>query len=149
MSNPNNTATERARELSEQGIERTESTIDTAKQKAAQVADSAREMTSTAREKVSQATTQAADTVDSTMNTTGQKMHDLAQTVRQKAPEGGTIGNIAASAADVLDRSGSYLQETDVRTLQSDLEDLIRRRPLESLLIGAGVGFLLARGLRR
>jgi ElaB/YqjD/DUF883 family membrane-anchored ribosome-binding protein len=145
MSNPNNTATERARELSEQGIERTESTIDTAKQKAAQVADSAREMTSTAREKVSQATTQAADT----MNTTGQKMHDLAQTVRQKAPESGTIGNIAASAADVLDRSGSYLQETDVRTLQSDLEDLIRRRPLESLLIGAGVGFLLARGLRR
>ena len=40
-----------------------------------------------------------------------------------------------------------YLREEGLSGLASDLTDMIRRNPIPALLIGLGVGFLLARAL--
>ena len=52
-------------------------------------------------------------------------------------------------AADTLERAGTYLQQQDLNDMRADLENIIRRYPVQSLLIGLGVGYLLARGTRR
>jgi hypothetical protein len=59
------------------------------------------------------------------------------------------VGEVAQQAADVLDRSGTYLQESNLTDVRGDLEQMIRRYPVQSLLVGLGVGYLLARATRR
>jgi Tfp pilus assembly protein PilF len=76
-------------------------------------------------------------------------MTDVAQTIREKAPISGPVADAANTAATTLERAGTYLQEQDLADMRADLEGIIRRHPIESLLIGLGIGYLLARSTRR
>jgi ElaB/YqjD/DUF883 family membrane-anchored ribosome-binding protein len=112
-------------------------------------ADKAQQAASDAKEKAQQIGNQVADRADAATTTVGEKMSDAASALRQNAPTSGPIADAADTAADTLQRAGSYLQEQDLSDMRADLENLIRRHPVESLLVGFGVGYLLARGMRR
>lgn len=101
-----------------------------------------------AADKANELGAQAADSADAAMTSTGQSIQNLAQTVRQNAPTG-KVGEYAQTTADALEKSGQYLKQHNIEDVRGDLEALIRRRPVESLLVGLGVGFLLARAFRR
>jgi len=128
-------------------------TIDTVRDKAEDVVgdvkDKAAQVGSQVADKATQVGSQVADKADAATTTVGEKMTDVAQTIRQKAPVSGPVADAADTAADTLQRAGSYLQEQDLADMRADLEGLIRRHPVESLLIGFGLGYLLARGMRR
>jgi uncharacterized protein YjbJ (UPF0337 family) len=79
----------------------------------------------------------------------GEKIGSLADVIREKAPQEGTVATAATTVADKLDAAGSYLQEKSLDHMMSDLSSMIRRYPVPSLLIGLGIGYLLARGTRR
>lgn len=64
---------------------------------------------------------------------------------RQGESHEGTLGAAAAKTADTLDSASSYLQDKDTDQLLSDLEAMVRRRPVESVLAAAGIGFVLSR----
>lgn len=112
------------------------------------ITDKAKEISSNITDKASEIGDQASDKADAAMSATGAKMETLAQTVRQNAPAG-KVGEYATTAANALERGGNYLQASDLSDVQLDIEQIIRRRPVESLLVGLGVGFLLARAMRR
>jgi hypothetical protein len=59
------------------------------------------------------------------------------------------MGTAATAVAEKLDVAGTYLQEKDLNHVLDDLSGMIRRHPVPALLIGLGVGYLLARGTRR
>jgi uncharacterized protein YjbJ (UPF0337 family) len=107
-----------------------------------EVADEAR---STAREAASSATSKTGQP----MSAMGEKIGSLADTIREKAPHEGTMGTAATAVAEKLDAAGSYLQEKKLEHMVSDLSGMIRRYPIPALLIGLGIGYLLARGARR
>jgi hypothetical protein len=65
--------------------------------------------------------------------------------VRKTMPEEGTAGTVTRAVADPLERAGSYLQERRFSGMIADLEELIRRHPIQSLLLGFGLGYLLSR----
>lgn len=115
---------------------------------ASDLKDKAAEVGSQVQDKASELASQAADKTDDAMSATGQGMQSLAQTVRDKAP-GGTVGDIADTAATALEKGGTYLQQSDPATVRNDLEEIIRRNPIPALLVGLGIGFLVARSLRR
>jgi len=135
--------------------------VDTVKDKAAELKDKASGMSTsdvvdTVKEKASDlgdraqvAGAQAAAKADDAMTATGTQMHTIAQTLREKAPVEGRVGEVAQQAASVLDRSGTYLEQSDLNDVRGDLEQIIRRYPVQSLLVGLGVGYLLARATRR
>jgi uncharacterized protein YjbJ (UPF0337 family) len=79
----------------------------------------------------------------------GESMSSLAGTIRQKAPTEGAMGTAAAAVADRLDTAGSYLQDSSLENMTRDVTDLIRRYPLQSFLIGIGLGYLVARNSER
>jgi len=112
------------------------------------ITDKAKEITGNITDKASEIGDQASDKADAAMSATGAKMETLAQTVRQNAPAG-KVGEYATTAANAIERGGNYLQASDLSDVQIDIEQIIRRRPVESLLVGLGVGFLLARAMRR
>jgi uncharacterized protein YjbJ (UPF0337 family) len=74
----------------------------------------------------------------------GEKMKSLASAIRGKAPHEGKIGTTATKVAGGLESASYYLQEKKFDHLGEDFRGLVRRYPLQSLLIGLGLGFLLA-----
>jgi len=127
--------------------------VDTARETAQQASDAAgsatvRERVEDVKERAQQIGAQAAEKADAATTTVGNKMTDAAEALRQHAPESGRAGEVADKAADTLERAGSYLQQQDLSGMRSDLEQIIRKHPVEALLVGFGVGFLLARGSR-
>lgn len=79
----------------------------------------------------------------------GERIGSLADTIREKAPHEGAVGTAATAVAEKLDVAGSYLQEKDLNHVLGDVSSMIRRYPVPSLLIGLGIGYLLARSTRR
>jgi uncharacterized protein YjbJ (UPF0337 family) len=87
--------------------------------------------------------------VSQPISAVGEKMGSLADVIREKAPHEGTMGTAATTVADKLGAAGSYLQEKNWDHMTSDLSGIIRRYPIPSLLVGLGIGFLLAQRARR
>jgi uncharacterized protein YjbJ (UPF0337 family) len=75
----------------------------------------------------------------------GEKLKSLASVIREKAPHEGKIGTTATKVAGGLESASHYLQEKKFDHLGEDFRGLVRRYPLQSLLVGLGLGFLLAR----
>jgi uncharacterized protein YjbJ (UPF0337 family) len=75
----------------------------------------------------------------------GEKVKSLASAIREKAPRQGKIGTTATKVAGGLESASYYLQEKKFEHLGEDVKGLVRRYPLQSLLVGLGLGFLLAR----
>ena len=75
----------------------------------------------------------------------GGGMKNLAGQVREHGPREGMFGGATSAVADTLERGGRYLQEEGLSGIGEDLTALIRRNPIPALLVGIGVGFLLAR----
>jgi hypothetical protein len=88
------------------------------------------------------------DTAQRATVAAGKTLHSLAGTIRDRAPEEGLVARAAGSVADILEGSGTYLQERGIAGAVDDLAVLIRRYPAQSLFIGIGIGLLLARRSR-
>lgn len=140
---------DKAHDTVDRATEKVHDAVDTVADKAQNVADTVQDKAQQAGEKAQELGQQALDRADAATTTVGEKMTDAAQTIRQNAPASGTLGNVADTAATTLDRAGTYLQQQDLADMRSDLEGIIRRHPIESLLVGLGVGYLLARSTRR
>jgi len=121
----------------DQGSDQAHEAIDAARSKAHELADQARERTQ-----------QVAEKAEAGRQVAGEKLSEAAQALRERAPAEGQGAQVAEKAADTLERAGTYLQEQDLREIRHDLEGLIRRHPIEAVLLGVGVGYLLARNTR-
>lgn len=79
----------------------------------------------------------------------GSGMQSLGETVREKGPDSGVLGKASHAVAGALEQGGKYLEEKNLSGMADDLTSMIRRNPLPALLVGIGLGFLLASTLRR
>lgn len=76
---------------------------------------------------------------------TGRRIESVADQIRSHTPDNGVLGAASNKLADSLDYGGKYLEEQGVTGMAGDVTALIRNNPMTSLLVGVGVGFLLAR----
>lgn len=128
------------------------------REKVSQTADKAKTEASaakdTAKQKAGQAKEQATQKADAGLDQAASGADKLANTIRSKAESGshegakGAAMDKATVVADKLDQTSQYLREKDSQQLVSDLEDLVRRKPVESVVAAVGVGFLLSKVLR-
>ena len=136
------------------GSEGTASTTDKAKEVAGQAQEKATQAVDTAKEKAGQVAGQASDKVDTGIDKAASGLSSLAGTLRERGEgmgdggAGGAVGTVATTAAERLDAASQYLQNKDTDQLMTDLEELVRRKPAQSLMAAAGVGFLLSKVLR-
>jgi hypothetical protein len=110
------------------------SMVDRAKDAASSVAHSVGEAGSDVGEKAKRAT-----------SAVGGGMKSLAGTIRENAPHQGVLGTASSSVADTLDKGGRYLQEEGLSGIGGEVTNFIRRNPIPAVLVGIGVGFLLAK----
>ena len=135
---------ERGREVIEQGTQGISSA-------AHRVAERTREVASTVKTRAGEIGSRVAERTDQAMSSAGQRIENLGHTLRDRASasEEGRMGRVLSRTAQALEHGGQYLQESTPTDVRMDLEDVMRRRPLTTLLVGAGLGFLIARALRR
>jgi hypothetical protein len=78
----------------------------------------------------------------------GGEMKALAGKIRDNTPAGGVFGSAASGVASGLESGGAYLQDHNLRGMGEDITSVIRRYPLQAILLGIGVGFLVGRSSR-
>jgi uncharacterized protein YjbJ (UPF0337 family) len=78
----------------------------------------------------------------------GEKIGSLANVIRDKAPHEGAVSTAATAVVDKLESASSYLRENKFDHLARDITALVRTYPVQSLLIGVGLGYVLARRTR-
>jgi uncharacterized protein YjbJ (UPF0337 family) len=102
-----------------------------------------------AKRTVEETASAAATLASPPISAVGERIGSLAGVIREKAPHEGAVGTAATTVAEKLDAAGSYLQEKNLDHMMGDLSGMIRRYPVPSLLVGLGIGYLLARSTRR
>jgi hypothetical protein len=91
-----------------------------------------------------------AGTMDSTREAIAERLHGAADTIRDRVTAGNeALTDRAASIADKLDASASYVESRDPRRMMRDLLRVIKSHPTQSLLLAGLVGFMVARAFRR
>ena len=75
----------------------------------------------------------------------GEALGSAAENLRRGLPESGTAGEAAAAISSGVKQTVDYLQTEGMSGMVEDLEVLIRRYPLHTLLVGVGCGYLLSR----
>jgi basic membrane lipoprotein Med (substrate-binding protein (PBP1-ABC) superfamily) len=138
MSNSTTSKTNQAWEHKDQAKEAAGSALDKAKDAVSHAGQAVGSGVSAAATAVGQKAEQATASV-------GHGMQNLADTVRDKAPDSGMLGSAAKTVASGLESGGKYLEEKNLSGMADDLSGLISRNPIPALLIGIGIGFLLGR----
>jgi len=117
--------------------------LGTASQKAGAMADQAGKAADSLAD---QATAKA----DAGMEKAASGMDTLAGAIRDKSQSmgGGQMQSVATMAADKIESGADMLRQKDTDQLVSELETLVRRKPVESLLVAAGIGYLFAKAMR-
>jgi len=115
-----------------------------------QVKEQADKVISTATQKMSGFADQASSSADAGIERAAGGLDTLATTIRDKSQSLGNeqIGSIATAAADRLESGAEKLRGQNTDQLVSELESLVRRKPVESMLVAAGIGFVLSKALR-
>jgi len=121
---------------------------DKAKDLASNVADKARGAASSVAQTASDVASNVGQRAEDATSSVGGGIRSLAGTIREKGPHSGMMGSATESIADTLESGGRYLEEEGLSGMGKDLVELIRRNPIPALLVGVGLGFLLAKALR-
>jgi len=134
--------------------------MDRTKDAATGMADKARDVAGTVVDRTKEMASTATDTARDWANTAGKKAEDalgavgggmssLAGTVRESLPHEGVMGQASEYVADALESGGRYIQQEGFSGMAEDVTNLIRRNPIPALLVGIGIGYLIARSTSR
>lgn len=122
---------------------------DTATAAGSQASDKAKEIASNVAGKAKEMASNMGNKAEDATHAFGSGMQSLAGTIRDHSPQSGMLGSATGSVASSLESGGKYLQQEGLSGIANDITDLIRRNPLPSLLVGVGIGFILARATSR
>jgi len=73
----------------------------------------------------------------------GEKIKDFVEGVKETPRE--AVRNISQAAGQAKDQAKEYVEHTTMRGVAEDVAGLIKRYPVQSLLVGMAVGFLMSR----
>jgi len=121
------------------------SAADKAKDVASSTMDKAREFAGTAADKAKDAASTVGRRAEDATHAVGSGMQSLAGTLRENLPREGMLGSAASTVAGSLESTGRYLEREGLQGIGEDVTTLIRRNPIPAMLVGIGLGFLLAR----
>jgi len=120
-----------------------ETTTQKAQGVASDLAHKAQDAASNVASKAQNLAGAAADRADDAISAVGERMSGLAGTIRQSGPREGVLGSATGTVADTLKSGGDYLKEHGLSEMGEDMTTLVKRYPVQSLLVGFGFGLLI------
>ena len=80
--------------------------------------------------------------------TAGADIKKFADTMGEKGPHDGLLGQASQAMAATIKDGGRYLEENKLSGMADDVTHLIQRHPMPAVLICLGLGFMLGRALK-
>jgi len=127
----------RARDMASSAMEKAQGVASTATEQAQNLMHQSRDIAGNLGQKAGEA-----------LSAVGEQIHTLASTLRERVPQEGMLGSAATMVADGLETGSQYMQQQNFEDMVEDVSSIIRRYPIQSVLVGMGVGFLVAKTLR-
>jgi len=127
------------------GTSTAESVKDTAKDTANKAGSFVKDAASTVAHKTEDAASYVAHKAEDATAAMARNMESLAGTIRSNTPREGMLGTAGSAVANTLESYGRELEEHGLSGLTDDITNTVRRHPVPAILIGIGLGFLLAR----
>lgn len=112
---------------------------------ASAVRDKAKDVASTIGEKAKDFASGFGDRAESAVSSVGQGIQSVGDSLRDKGPHDGFMGKANSAISSALHEGGHYLDEQGLGGMADDITKMIRRNPLPAVLLGVGLGFMLAR----
>jgi len=121
---------------------------DKAKEAAGTLAEKAKGAATTMADKASDLGHALAETPKQATTAVGTGLKNVAESIREHAPQSGMLHSASTKIADSLESGGEYVKEKGIPGMAGDVTELIRKNPVPAVLLGICVGFLIARSLR-
>lgn len=118
---------------------------DTVKNAANYVADQARDAACNAQKGMASAGCYVDSKAEEATSALGGGLKAAGEAIRQNMPHEGRFGQASSAVAQTLNDTGEYLEREGLKGIGGDLACLIKRNPIPALIIGIGLGFLVAR----
>lgn len=122
--------------------------LDKAKEAGAHAVENAKEAMASVGVMASEAVAAVGKKADDLTAGAGHDIRKWGDALSDKSPHHGLLGHASQAVADTLKDSGHYLEQAKLSGMADDVNQLITRNPVPSVLIGIGIGFLLGRALR-
>jgi hypothetical protein len=74
----------------------------------------------------------------------GETLASAADRLRRAPPSEGRLGTVGKAVTEGLESSGRYVKGQGLTVRRDDVESLIRRYPVQVLLLGVGRGYVLS-----
>ena len=116
------------------------------------IKEKATEAAANAAEKGRRLGRSAVDTIEQGRRSAASSLQSAASTLHDKAdhlPGVERAGSIAHSTADKLEAVAGYMRDHDTKQMMADVEDVVKRRPGQSLLVAMAVGFLIGKAINK
>jgi len=107
------------------------------------VRDSKDQALGATEERAQVATEQSSSRTDRGIDSAAAGLGHAALKLREQGD--GPLGAAATKTADTLEQASTYLHDTNTDQIVSDIEAMVRKRPVESALVAAGIGYVLAK----
>lgn len=121
---------------------------DQAQEKVGQAKEKATEVKDQATEKAGEVKDQAMEKADQGLDKASAGLSTAADKLREQSGESGPLPAQVSVVADQLEKASSYFEGKDTNEIISDLETLIRNKPVESVVGAVAIGFILAKIIR-
>jgi hypothetical protein len=112
--------------------------MDKARDVATNVVDRAKDVASNAADTARDWASNAGERAGSVVGAVGSGIGSIAGNVRENVPGGEYV-------AEAIESGTRYFQEHSFSDMAEDVSGVIRRNPIPALLVGVGIGFLIAR----
>lgn len=131
--------------IGEKAKDAAQSVADRARDAAHNVGDKARDTAQSVADRTRDAVSNLGSRAEEATHNVGKGMESLAGTLREKMPQQGVLGSASSRVADCLDSTGRYVEEEGLKGMADDMTNLIRKNPIPAVLVGVGLGYLIAR----
>lgn len=148
MENTRNALHNRGGDFKNKAEEAVEKATDKAKEAGTGLANRAKEAASNVAKTTEEFASGVGRKAEEATSALGSGMKSLASTVREKGPHGGMLGPASEKVAEGLESGGRYLEESGIGGIAKDVASVVRNNPIPALLLGIGLGYLLARATR-
>jgi hypothetical protein len=91
---------------------------------------------------------QIAEKAEATTEAVGACMETVGETLCAHSPSQGVLGGAGHTLGEKFESGGRYLEEKGLKGIGDDVSNLIRSNPIPALLVGIGLGCLLAKLMR-
>lgn len=118
---------------------------DAVKDAANKTTDAVKDAASTVGNKAAEAGSYIANKAEDATHAVGGEMKSFAGTMREKGPHDGMLGTANAAVANTMESFGRELEQHGLSGIADDITNTVRRHPVPAVLIGIGLGFILAR----